>query len=64
MASNWGDVQDPESVDDDPAKTILSSIQGKFRNGFSNFDLPPLHQPSSAHKGPRKEYVRSILIYY
>lgn len=58
MSSYWGEV---ESDDDDEhvnaAETLLLSIQGKFRNGFSNFDLPSLYQPSATHRGAKKEYV-------
>ena len=54
MTSYWGEVEDEDEAD--AAETILTSIQGKFRNGFSNFDLPTLYQPSASHRGPKKEY--------
>lgn len=59
MAAAWGEIEDPE--DDSISRNILTSLQGKFRNGFSNFDLPPLHQPSSSHKGPKKELAKKVI---
>ncbi len=53
-ASHWGEIEETEEKES-AATVILTSIQGKFRNGFSNFDLPPLHQPSSTHRGPKRE---------
>ncbi len=59
MSGHWGEFEDPEK-DEDPSKIILAVTQGKFRNGFSNFDLPSLHQPSANssnnnNRGPKKE---------
>ncbi len=55
MSRHWGEVEDAEK-EEDTSKIISAAAQGKFRNGFSNFDLPSLHQPSSsAQKSSKKE---------
>ena len=54
MSGLWGEV-DEDNEEENAAEAILQSIQGKFRNGFSNFDLPTLYQPSTSHRGPKKE---------
>lgn len=56
MANYWGEVEE-DKEESNIGETLLMSIEGKFRNGFSNFDLPSLYQPSSSHRGPKKEYA-------
>jgi len=58
MSDLWGEV---EEEDETAVEAILQSIQGKFRNGFSNFDLPTLYQPSTSHRGPKKEVSKRSL---
>ena len=52
-SDHWGEIEDDKN--EDMVKEMLESLHGKFRNGFTSFDLPPLHQPSSLHRPPKKE---------
>lgn len=48
---HWGDLVDQEDV-------LLSTDGTKYENNkvkWSAFEIPPLYQPSSCHKGPKKE---------
>eukprot|EP00794_Sanderia_malayensis_P005525 gene5525-6210_t len=61
MSNFWGEVEDSENSED-TSKIILASKQGNFRNGFSNFDLPSLHQPTAAtQKMSKKELSKQAM---
>lgn len=56
---HWGDLVDQEDV-------LLSTDGTKYENNkvkWSAFEIPPLYQPSSCHKGPKKEMSKKSLLW-
>lgn len=50
MMTRWGELEETES---DPDFEDQNDHQHKIN--WSSFEIPPLYQPATSHKGSRKE---------
>ena len=51
MMTRWGEIEETES-DPDPD---VEDQNDHHKINWSSFEIPPLYQPATSHKGSRKE---------